>query len=86
MSMEQTYQANKQDRLLIEHFLLFLSTLPGEPRLVLCEHTALAGWFPSTRSHTELIDQFQGIDRAQLDQERHASTAAGGACAGAQNG
>lgn len=85
----QIYQARRQERLLIEQFLLFVASREGKPRVALCEQRAdlLAGpavkfvsWHPCIESHTELINQFQGINAEQLEAERAAESAAGSDC------
>jgi hypothetical protein len=82
MSMMQTYDRRRPERIQIENFLLWLAkSRLDKPRVTLCEQSALGlGWLPATESHTELIDSFQGINRAELDHERLAAQASGSEC------
>lgn len=81
-SMQQIYSARKEERLTVEHFLRFIATRPGKPRVVLAEDQAdlLGKLTPPTESHTELIDQWQGINREQLEAERAAAQRGGADC------
>ena len=75
MSMMQIDAASDRERAAIRRFLLWLyreHRAQGVPEIVLCERTPLAGWLPATPTIAELLDQFYGIDREQLNRERAA--------------
>lgn len=85
MSMTQKLAATAPERRAVRDFFGWLliqrrNASPDAPEIALCEKTPLAGWIPSTATAAELLDQWQGIDRAELERERAAALASGGDC------